>query len=651
MRKILFVFVCLGLLLGQPQSSSAVQLYSESDVVDLVAMAPAAEQYPQAGAIVLLHQRVIQYNADKSAVTNEHLVIKILQDRGKDTYGDIKRRYNKDSDSLVVVKAVTYLADGAALPVETKAINDITPADLSNASIYSNIMQKVISFPGLAPGVSIELKLRTYSRAPEKGEELFVHGGDLFQGRDPIFHKEISLIVPQDINIRYTVQNEGLDYSAAAENEMVTSYTWSVDNSPQIIEEPFMPSMNKIAPRLIYTNSTSWENLGSWFAGKFYPHVKIDGEIDKEVKSLTKGATTNDEKIRSICLSVIKDIRGIGEWSLPLGLAGYEPHDADIVLANKYGDWRDKTVLLVSLLKAAGIESYPAFVHRDAPPLAQDYPTLKQFNSIFVYVPNYQGQPLWVNCFADNSAFGYLPEGQGATGFVVKQSSFEMVSVVETHPEANQSACRFELSVKPDGNVDGTIACQLSGLFDGGARSQLKDATPKEVEQFFLTSANTVGEGGKSVSYKMTDLKNLLDSVKIAQTFSTPEMGVVQGTMMILHVPQIPFAFAQLPFYPAQTVRNYNFAFATRLSVKKDGVINLPTGYKAVFVSEPVKIENSFGIWEAAYKLNADSTTVQYTSDITLVDKDITTDEYSEFKKAFDDFTMPRNTMILLEKR
>ena len=327
------------------------------------------------------------------------------------------------------------------------------------------------------------------------------------------------------------------------------------------------------------------------------------------------------------------------------------PHDADVVLANKYGDWRDKTVLLVSLLKAANIECDPVFVHLSAPPLASEYPSLKQFNAIFVYVPSYLGKPLWVDSFADNCFFGYLADAQGGTGLEVAPDKSELLPIIETKPEENQSLCRFDVKVRPNGDVDGKFACQLTGMFDAEARSRLKDATPKEVEQYFLTSANAVGEGSKSTSYKKTNLDNLLEPVQIAQSFLTPELGVVQGDMMILRTPEVPFDFARLPSSPSQSQRNYNYVLENEISVKTEGMFTLPKGYKAVFVSNPIKIENQFGTWQSAFKLSPDSSTVQYNSSVTLVDKTIDTDEYQQFKKAFDDFVSPKNTMILLEKQ
>jgi hypothetical protein len=650
MKKLipLVIVIMIALLLAQP--ASALRLYSDEDVAAMVKGAPTEEKFPQAAGVILLSQRITTVNADHSVVRDEHLVVKILQDRGKDQYGDVKRRYNKNTDSMVVVKAVTYLKDGSILPVEAKAINDLTPGDLANASIYSNIMQKVISFPGMAPGVCMELKLRTYAKAPEKPEDFFVWGGDLFQSSDPIMHKEISLVVPQDIIVKYTYQNEGLDYSTTTENGMAT-HTWQIENSPQIISEGYMPKMIKMAPRLIYTNMNDWGQLSTWFAGKFYSHVKSDGAIAAKAAELTKGIASTDDKIRRISLYVIKDIRGVGQWSFPLGMAGYEPHDADVVLANKYGDWRDKTVLLVSLLKAAGVECYPQLVHLDAPVLAQEYPSLWQFNALFVHVPSYQGKPLWIDPFADNAYFGYVPNGQGGTGLLVKPDGWEFATIKETTPEANLAATRFELNVKPNGDVEGKLACTVSGSFDVSARSELKDATPKESEQYFQQAANTIGEGGKNVSYEKTDLADLSLPAKVTQTFTTPEVGVVQGNMMILTIPQAPFGFAQMPVNPSQTQRTYDFVFDPDVLVKREGVISLPKGYKAVYVAEPVKIQNQFGIWEAAYELSPDSAAVKYSSSVTLTDNTISTDEYQQFKKAFDDFSTPKNTMILLEKR
>lgn len=651
MNKRILIITALTLCVVMVGVAGAVtKTFSDADIQALIAQSPSPQQFPQAGGYVLVNQRASSVQPDGSSVTDWHMVVKIMQERGKEMYGDVKHLYNKEADSVVVIKAVTHLADGTIKEVEGKAIHDLTPAFLSNAAIYSNIMQKVINFPALAPGVTIELKLRTFHKAAEEGEEHYIWGTDLFQGNDPIAFKEIALTVHPSANLRYTFQNEGVDYSKSEADGMVT-HNWTITNSPQVISEPSMPSMTRIAPRLIYTDASSWDQVGKWLAGQFYPHVKTDGDILRKATELTKGAKSLDEKIEKIGLYVITDIRGVAENSLPLGLAGYEPNDADVVLANKYGDWRDKSVLLISLLRAAGIDAYPHFVNRNGAILADEFPAMKQFDAILAYVPSYKGAPLWINPFGDMASFGYLPDAQGTTGFLVKDNASELLAVVDPEPETNVADCRFEMIVKPNGDVDGTAGCQLSGIFDNMARATLKDATPKEREQYFLATANNMGEGSRNKEFKVSNLSDLTSTVQVAQDYSTPEMGIVQGDMMIFRLQDVPFGFAQMPANPGQTVRNYSMMLDSKMMLKKEGVIHLPPGYRAVFVSEPFAIENSFGKWSSNFSLNSDSTEVIYSASVTLVDKEIDTEEYPMFKKAYDDFSSPNNTLILLEKR
>ena len=47
---------------------------------------------------------------------------------------------------------------------------------------------------------------------------------------------------------------------------------------------------------------------------------------------------------------------------IAFGVERYQPHFAAEVLANQYGDCKDKHTLLASLLNAAGIKAYPALI-------------------------------------------------------------------------------------------------------------------------------------------------------------------------------------------------------------------------------------------------------------------------------------------------
>ena len=56
---------------------------------------------------------------------------------------------------------------------------------------------------------------------------------------------------------------------------------------------------------------------------------------------------------------VAKDIRYV---AIEYGDSGYEPHHAKEVFVNRYGDCKDQAILLITMLKEAGIEAYPVLI-------------------------------------------------------------------------------------------------------------------------------------------------------------------------------------------------------------------------------------------------------------------------------------------------
>lgn len=639
------IFILIFLFFISSISVFAQSEFTDEDINNLIKNAPTAKEYPQAGAIVLLHQKVKNVSEDGSSIINEHLVIKILNDRGKGKFGDQKRRFDIDTDSIIVVKAQTYKHDMSIVPVEEKAINDITPPQLRNASIYSNLQQKVISFPALEPNVTMELKLQKITKAPELEMDKFYWGIETFQTDEPILFKEYALVVPEKWEPKISMQNDSLKPEITTENNLI-KYVWSAKNSEQIIHEPFMPPRAAIAPRLLYTSAMTWDEIGQWFASHFYTKVTPNQEIKEYVSNLIKDSKNRDDKIREIFLYLATEIRRV---HLSLGEAGYEPHEASDVFSNKYGDWRDKTVLLISMLDAAGIESYPAMVQESKISFAKNVPTPKQFNALYVMVPRKNKPPLWLNPFEEYCYYGYFPYAQGSTALVIKPESFKLVNVMDTPPEANLSDNEMILTIDPYGNVKGELKSNLLGYFDFRTRIQLKNATPKEKDQFFKKAVNGIGEGTKEISHSLSDLKDLTQTVKISQSFEAPELGVVEGDMMIFRIPDIPFWFANYPFYPALESRKYDFLADSDVILKTKVHLNLPKEYKVVYMPQKLKVENDFGTWALSLDKKGENK-ISYSSEILIKETHISKDKYSTFKNNFDNFVIPKNTLILLEK-
>ena len=158
--------------------------------------------------------------------------------------------------------------------------------------------------------------------------------------------------------------------------------SYSVHNVPALVAEEHMPPATRLYPTVVYSSYTSWEQPAAFFANEFFPHVETGGEIASRVAALTEDLSSSEDKVRALFLDVATEVRNV---HIPLGLGGYAPNDAGQVLENKYADTRDKAVLLISMLRAAGIDAYPALVAGGSDArFTESVPTLKQFALILV---------------------------------------------------------------------------------------------------------------------------------------------------------------------------------------------------------------------------------------------------------------------------
>src|SRR5262249_50949561 len=143
-------------------------------------------------------------------------------------------------------------------------------------------------------------------------------------------------------------------------------------------------------PTVKMTTFRTWDEVGRWYNELQRPQLAETPKIQAKAAELTKGLNTDDEKIRAIYNFVATRFRYV---SLSFGVGRYQPHAAEDVLSNEYGDCKDKHTLLASLLGAAGIEAWPALLNSNGK-IDPDVPTPGQFNHVITYIPH-GDKPIW----------------------------------------------------------------------------------------------------------------------------------------------------------------------------------------------------------------------------------------------------------------
>ena len=121
--------------------------------------------------------------------------------------------------------------------------------------------------------------------------------------------------------------------------------------------------------------------------------MAVTPQIQARAAELTKGLTSEEEKLRALYNFVSTRYHYV---SLSFGIGRYQPHPAEDVFENEYGDCKDKHTLLATLLKAAGYDAWPALMNA-TPRSNPDVPSPGQFDHVITVVPhngNYFGWTL-----------------------------------------------------------------------------------------------------------------------------------------------------------------------------------------------------------------------------------------------------------------
>jgi len=617
--------------------------FGQEKIEDIVKSAPPRGKYPDSSAVVVRSSQTFTLDQQGKRGEEYFRALEIFNLTGREKFSDFRIPYDKNEEQVNVLLARTYKGDGSAVDVEEKAVNDVTPPELAEADMYANVLHRVLSFPAVDPGSVLVVQ---YKKEKEKAGN--IEGVVFFQYDEPMIRKELKIAIPGD----HTLKSKIIGLKGELKEESVGEqkiYSLIATDSAQIKPEEWMPPLGEIASRVVFSTYADWVDACREFRESFYSAVLPTDEVRKIIAPIIKSASSEAEKIRKIFLFVAREIRSV---RFAFGEGGFEVHPAGTVLNNRYGDWKDKSGLLVSMLKAAGVEAYPVLVHSRAIPPEEEIPTLKQFDAVLVAVPQRgRGGPLFLNPFADDSLYGYFQDGRGARGLAVKADGVEFVSV-RCLPEA-ESVLRNEIKAEIDaaGAIKAEISSDLAGLFDQRARQQLKDMTAKELDVFYTESINKVCEDGKAIENALTDPKDLSKKIGIRQKFSGPNFGLFQGPIMLVYIPQVPYAFAEVPSPPSLAKRLYPFRMSGEAEVHSTVVLKIPAGFKPLYIPEGFAVQKEYGefAFSAAYDPARSSVIVRKT--LLFKKKEISLGDYEDFKKTMDSFGISKNNLILLEKK
>jgi tetratricopeptide (TPR) repeat protein len=325
--------------------------------------------------------------------------IRIQSDAAIQQLGVLTFPYKKAFEKLDILEVRVIKPNGIAIVTPESEAQDLPTAIARSAPTYSDSREKQVPVKGLGVGDVLEWRIRTVrTSAQAPGQFWFAH---TFVSQGVVLQQTLNITVPAG---KYVKVSSPKYHADVREQGGKVTYSWKTAQLAPSQEQPEKdrPHLPKRAS-VELTTFRNWEEVGRWYSDLQKSRAVVTPAIEAKASELTRGLTTNADKQRAIYRFVSTTFRYI---SVSFGEGRYQPHSADEVLANQFGDCKDKHTLFAALLKAAGIESWPALIGAGIE-LDLETPSPAQFNHVITYIPDKESA-LWLDTTPEVAPFGVL---------------------------------------------------------------------------------------------------------------------------------------------------------------------------------------------------------------------------------------------------
>ena len=126
--------ILLALLIFLIPSTVFFQSEVSPETLSLIAGAGGLDRFPDANAIVILEDIVVDYDREGKYISEEYGLMKVLTEAGKKDLGEIHFPYYRKYDEITIEVARVIKADSATVDVPPDMVTDITLAAAAKPS-------------------------------------------------------------------------------------------------------------------------------------------------------------------------------------------------------------------------------------------------------------------------------------------------------------------------------------------------------------------------------------------------------------------------------------------------------------------------------------------------------------------------------------
>jgi tetratricopeptide (TPR) repeat protein/transglutaminase-like putative cysteine protease len=447
-------------------------------------------------------------------------VVKILDQKGIDTWKESTIGYNSNTQELKMEKAEVVKKSGSVVPAEQN--------------------ENQVVFTGLEVGDAIVLKYKIQHYAQGRVAR---HYWDKFSFNAfvPELVTRYCLLIANNVKFDYKLEN-GSPKPAESNYDDFKLYTWQMNDPAIFKDEAFMPPLMDIGPVVHVSTLASWSDIATWYSDLSNSKTEDEFEVKQVYQNLfPQGADKLSDREKAI--RIYRYITGnIHYSSVPFRQGAFIPQKASLTINTRLGDCKDLSSLFVALAKLSGLKANLVLVNtRDNGQKSMELPSV-EFNHCVVKTW-LNGQPTFLELTDNDLPFACLPPNlDHASCLVIPSGNQEVkdakLEFVES-PNRPRERINRQVNVRIDGSKVrlGFDVCK-TGTLVSGVRDEYESLSPdKQLEEMQKAVSGSYKNTVKVDSVIFGNLGPQSDSVRYRYYCAIDNEVVEVGSMHMIKIP------------------------------------------------------------------------------------------------------------------
>jgi len=577
-------------------------------------------------AVIFEHYSTkVVYQADATGTREITAVVRMQAEAGVHNFAVLTFPYASTNESVDVEYVRVRKPDGSMVLTPAYNIQDL-PAEVTRvAPIYTDVYEKHVTVKALGVGDVLEYLVRYRTiKSQIPGHFWFQY---TFSKGIIVKDEELEIDVPRNNYVK--VSSPDL-MPQVTDNGARRIYAWKTANFQREEHETPAPKRDAPQPSVQITTFRSWEEVGHWYGELQQSQLTVTAGIRTKALELTKGLTDDDAKIRALYHFVSTHFHYI---SLSFGIGRYQPHAADDVLGNEYGDCKDKHTLLAALLKAAGYDAWPALINSSRK-IDPDMPSPGQFDHVVTVVPRGNSR-VWLDTTPGVAPFGMLLVNlrDQQTLVIPSNKTAYLMNTPEQPPFASSVTFSTEGTLSPEGTLTAHVRRTIRGDVEILFRLGFRSTPPSQWKDLVQQISYNSGFGGDVSSVTASAPEDTDKAFEFAYDYTRKDYSEWESRRITPPLP--PFEIAgtgdeQRPTEPILLGVPGEVVYSAKLA--------LPPGYAPHPLPGNVDMTEDFAEYHATYSIQKGVLTA--VRSLVVKNREVPMsawDNYRKFRKAITD--------------